>query len=106
MNVGLVFLAALVTALATGLGTAVNGVDAALERLLLVRTRAGEQLRAIESRERLIEAGEIESSGRLSDLVDADYASTIPKYQQNQTALEAAMTTYAQVARLSLFQYL
>ncbi len=93
-------------ALATGLGTAVNGVDAALERLLLVRTRAGEQLRAIESRERLIEAGEIESSGRLSDLVDADYASTIPKYQQNQTALEAAMTTYAQVARLSLFQYL
>jgi flagellar hook-associated protein 3 FlgL len=91
---------------AAGLGTALNGVDAALERLLLARTRAGEQLRAIDSRERLIESGEIELSGRISDLVDADYASTITKHQQNQTALEAAMITYAQVARSSLFQYL
>lgn len=91
---------------AAGLGTALEGVDGALERLLLARARAGEQLRAIDSRERLIESGEIALSGRMSDLVDADYASTITKYQQNQTALEAAMLTYAQVARLSLFQYL
>jgi len=91
---------------AAGLGTALNGVDAALERLLLARTRAGEQLRAIDARERLIESGEIELSARLSDLVDADYASAITKHQQNQTALEAAMITYAQVARLNLFQYL
>ncbi len=91
---------------AAGLDTALNGVDAALGRLLLARTRAGEQMRAIDSRERLIESGEIELSGRISDLVDADYASTITRHQQNQTALEAAMITYAQVARSSLFQYL
>lgn len=89
-----------------GLATAMNGVDAALERLLLARTRAGEQLRVIDSRERLIESGEIELGGRVSGLVDTDYASTVTQHQQNQTALEAAMLTYAQVARANLFQYL
>src|SRR5690606_31477113 len=76
------------------------------ERLLVTRTRAGEQLRAIDARERLLEGGEIEASGRLSGLVDVDYASAITRFQQNQTALEAAMATYSKVARLSLFDYL
>lgn len=93
-------------ALATGLATAMGGVDAALERVLLGRTRAGEQLRALESRERLIESGDIEARGRLSELVDADYAAAISRFQNNQTALEAAMATYAQVSRLSLFDHI
>lgn len=93
-------------ALGAGLGKALDGVDRALERLLATRTRAGEQLRAIDARERLLDSGEIEASGRLSDLLDVDYASAITRFQQNQTALEAAMATYAKVARLSLFDYL
>ena len=93
-------------ALGTGLGKAHDGVDGSLERLLVTRTRAGEQLRAIDARERLLEGGEIEASGRLSGLVDVDYASAITRFQQNQTALEAAMATYSKVARLSLFDYL
>ena len=93
-------------ALGAGLGKALDGVDGSLERLLVTRTRAGEQLRAIDARERLLEGGEIEASGHLSDLVDVDYASAVTRFQQNQTALEAAMTTYAKVARLSLFDYL
>lgn len=93
-------------ALGTGIARALDGVDGSLERLLVTRTRAGEQLRAIDARDRLLEGGEIEASGRLSDLVDVDYASVVTRFQQNQTALEAAMATYAKVARLSLFDYL
>jgi flagellar hook-associated protein 3 FlgL len=93
-------------AVTAGIGSALDGVDGALERVLVTRTRAGEQLRAIDARERLLESGEIEASGRLSDLVDVDYASAITRFQQNQTALEAAMATYAKVARLSLFDFL
>lgn len=93
-------------ALGAGLGKALDGVDRAIGQLLVTRTRAGEQLRAIDARERLLESGEIEASGRLSGLVDVDYASAITRFQQNQTALEAAMATYAKIARLSLFDYL
>lgn len=93
-------------AVTAGIGSALDGVDGALERVLVTRTRAGEQLRAIDARQRLLESGEIEASGRLSELVDVDYASAITRFQQNQTALEAAMATYAKVARLSLFDFL
>ncbi len=93
-------------ALSTALSGALDGVDGALERLLVTRARAGEQLRAIDARERLLENGEIEATGRLSGLVDVDYASAVTRFQHNQTALEAAMATYAKVARLSLFDYL
>ena len=81
-------------------------LDVAHDRLLLGRTRAGEQLRALESRERLLENGELDAQGRLSDLVDLDYASAISQLQGEQLALEAAMATYAKVSRLSLFDYL
>ena len=93
-------------ALTTGLQTAMEGIDSAHERLLVSRTRAGEQLRALESRERLLDSGELEANGRLSDLVDLDYAAAISQVQNNQVALEAAMATYARISRLSLFDHL
>lgn len=88
------------------LRTSMQGVDSALERLLLARTKAGEQMRAIDARERVLESGELEATGRLSALVDTDYAAALSRLQNNHTALEAAMATYAQVSRLTLFDYL
>jgi flagellar hook-associated protein 3 FlgL len=83
-----------------------NGVDAALERLALRRTDVGEQLRLVDSRERLIETGALNSQTRISELTDLDYAMAISKLSGLQTAQEAAMRTYSQVARMSLFDYL
>ncbi|MFA7666350.1 MAG: flagellar hook-associated protein FlgL [Burkholderiaceae bacterium] len=93
-------------ALVSGLATATTGIDAAHDRLLLGRTRAGEQLRALEARERLLDSGELEAQGRLSSLIDVDYAAAISQLQNDQTAFEAALTTYSRIARLSLFDYL
>lgn len=92
--------------LAAGLDSALSGVDTALERLLVQRTRVGEQLRALDARERLVESGELDATGQLSKLVDADYAAAISEFQKHQTALEAAMIAYSQIARLSLFDKL
>ncbi|MBN9430338.1 MAG: flagellar hook-associated protein FlgL [Burkholderiales bacterium] len=89
-----------------GVQTAMSGVDNAMERLLLKRTQAGEQLRALESRASLLETGELQARGQLSDLVDLDYAAAISQFQNEQTALNAAMSTYAQISRMSLFDYL
>ena len=42
----------------------------------------------------------------MSDLVDVDFAKAISDFQNNQTALSAAMKTYSQISKMSLFDYL
>lgn len=92
--------------LVPGLKQAVDGIDAGLERLSLVRTRIGEDLRTVDTHQNLIESDGAALTARLSDLVDLDYAKAISDYQGNQTALDAAMKTYSQISKMSLFQYL
>ncbi len=84
----------------------IDALDAGLERVLMARTRAGEQLRQIDAHESALASGDLDARERLSDLVDLDYAAAISSFQNNRTSLEAAMTSYAQIARLSLFDYL
>lgn len=91
---------------AAALSTATDALDAGLERVLMARTRAGEQLRTLDAHESALATGDLDARERLSDLVDLDYAAAISNFQNNRTSLEAAMTTYAQIARLSLFDYL
>ncbi|MGE0799188.1 MAG: flagellar hook-associated protein FlgL [Lautropia sp.] len=92
--------------LRTALDTALAATDASLGRVSTARTEVGEQLRALESRGRLIESGELRATGRLSEIADTDYAAAISEMQTHQLAINAAMQTYAQIARLSLFDYL
>src|SRR5690606_10875140 len=94
------------SATTTDLGNGIDALDAAHERVLMARTRAGEQLRAIDAHEVALANGDLHARERLSDLVDLDYAAAISSFQNNRTSLEAAMTTYAQIARMSLFDYL
>jgi flagellar hook-associated protein 3 FlgL len=91
--------------LGTGLANAMGAVDTTLDRVLGARTSAGEQLRAIDSRSRLMESGQLQAASRLSDITATDYASAVSDMQANQLAIEAAMRTYAQISRLSLFDY-
>jgi len=93
-------------ALGAALGGAMGAVDTTLGRVLNARTSVGEQLRVLESRGRLIESGQLQASGRLSDITATDYAAVISDMQTNQLAIDAAMRTYAQISRLSLFDYL
>ena len=93
-------------ALRTGLDIAIQSTDASLGRMLTARTEIGEQLRALDSRGRLVESGELRAASRLSDLTATDYAAAISELQTHQLAVDAAMRTYAQIARLSLFDYL
>jgi len=92
--------------LRAGLDAALGATDAGLDRLLKARTAAGEQLRIMESRTRLLESGELQAAGRLADISATDYAKVVSEMQTNQLAVDAAMRTYAQISRLSLFDYL
>jgi len=85
---------------------ALTGLDSAIDRVSTKRTEVGEHLRAIESRAKVAENSSIELSAQLSDLVDVDFAKAISDFQNNQTALSAAMRTYSQISKMSLFDYL
>lgn len=89
-----------------GVKAALDGVDNALERLMTKRTEVGEHLRAIDSRAQLAESGSIELQARLSELQDLDFAKAISEFAMNQTAQQAAMRTYSEIAKMSLFDYL
>jgi flagellar hook-associated protein 3 FlgL len=92
--------------LRAGLDAALGATDAGLDRVLQARTAAGEQLRIMESRTRLLQSGELQAASRLADISATDYAKVVSEMQTNQLAVDAAMRTYAQISRLSLFDYL
>jgi flagellar hook-associated protein 3 FlgL len=93
-------------ALRAGLDAALGATDAGLDRVLQARTAAGEQLRIMEARGRLLESGELQAASRLADISATDYAKVVSEMQTNQLAVDAAMRTYAQISRMSLFDYL
>lgn len=88
------------------LDKATSGVDSAIDTLLQHRTRAGEKLSSLESRERLLESGKLEAKTQLSSLQDLDYLKAISDFQNGQMGLNAAMQSYSSISKLTLFNYL
>ena len=98
--------AATPAALASGIAAGLSGMDLGLDALQVQRTQVGEQLRAIDMREASLAAGRLSATGYLAELTEVDLAEALSTLSTHQTALNAAMQTYAQVSRMSLFQYL
>ena len=94
------------TQLQAAIGTSVRAVDGSMEQLSQMRTRVGESLRVIDARQSLNESDSVTLKARLGDLVDTDYAAAVSEFASTQTAVQAAMQTYAQVSKMSLFSYL
>lgn len=76
------------------------------DRLLLVRGRLGELLRRADSIEGLLQDRAVAGQKALSDLTDLDMVKGISDFQTQQLGQQAALQSYAQVQRLSLFQYI
>lgn len=89
-----------------GLARAHTSVDRALDGLILMRTRVGEELRSVDDAQAAGQLQEIAVAGRRSELQDLDLAKGISQLHSSQTGLEAALKTYASIARTSLFQLL
>jgi len=93
------------TDLAATVTGVIDSVDRAAARLSTTRTIVGERLRGLDAHEAALENGSIEAQTRLSSLVDLDFARGVSALLQHQTSYEAALKSYAQIARLSLFDY-
>ena len=69
------------------------------------RSQTGAWLNRADRIDSLLSNRELAHESEKSDLEDLDMVQGISDFQNQQTGLQAAMTAYAQVQKLSLFQY-
>lgn len=82
-----------------------NELDAAHDRVLSARSQTGEWLNRADSIDTLLGDRQVDDQTERSRLEDLDLIQGISDFQNQQTGLQAAMTAYSQVQKLSLFQY-
>lgn len=93
-------------ALSTTVGNALSDVDQALENMRMVRGQAGQWLNRADSMESLFQDRDLFHEQEISDLTDLDLVKGHSELQTQQLALNAALQSYAQVQKKSLFQYM
>jgi flagellar hook-associated protein 3 FlgL len=94
------------TARTQSLGEVHQEMQTGQDRMLLVRGRLGELLLRADSIEGLLQDRSVAGQEELSNLTDLDMVQGISDFQTQQLGLQAALQSYAQVQRLSLFQYI
>jgi flagellar hook-associated protein 3 FlgL len=94
------------TNLTNGLNTASNNLSNSLNNILTVRASVGARLNELTSLNTEGSNLNIQYTTTLSGLQDVNDAQAISQYSQLQTNLTAALQTFSQVGKLSLFTYL
>ncbi len=89
---------------AQAMARAMTELDAAHDRVLLARGRAGEWLNRADTLGNLMESRGVDLQTERSRLEDMDMVKGLSEFQTRELGLEAAIRSYAQVQRLSLFQ--
>lgn len=88
------------------LGRTMTELDAGHDRVLQARSLAGAWLNRADATESLLADRAVAHKAEQSSLEDLDMVQGISDFQNQQTGLQAALQSYAQVQRLSLFQYI
>ncbi len=93
-------------AVSSAVQTALGGIDAGMERLQAARAQVGDTLNRIDAIVARLDALDLNAKTDRSNAEDLDMVAAISDFQNKQTGYDAALKTYAQVQRLSLFDYL
>lgn len=88
------------------LGRQLANLDQAMDNVGQVQATVGTRLRELESLGETASDLNLQYQTTLSDLQDLDYAEAISNFAMQQTYLEAAQKSFAQISGLSLFNYL
>ena len=94
------------TQLGNDLGTQLSNLDQGFNNVSRVHAAVGTRLRELDSLGNASSDLDIQYQGSLSELQDLDYAKAISEFTLQQTYLEAAQKSFAQISGLSLFNYL
>ncbi|NBS46966.1 MAG: flagellar hook-associated protein 3 [Betaproteobacteria bacterium] len=93
-------------ALGGAVSRATRELDTGLDRLMMGRTLAGEWLRRADTIDNLMQDRRLDVERLRADAEDIDMVRSVSELQGAQTNLDVALKTYAQIQRLSLFNYL
>ena len=74
--------------------------------LALAIGKIGSEIQSVETQIDINADTRLRLQAMLSNTEDLDYAAAITRFNQEMTRLEATQTSFAQVSRLSLFEYL
>jgi flagellar hook-associated protein 3 FlgL len=88
------------------LGGQLSNLDRAFDNVGSVKAAVGTRMGELDSLGEMSSDLGIQYKATLSDLQDLDYAKAISEFTMQQTFLEAAQKSFAQISGLSLFNYL
>ena len=94
------------TQLSNDLAAQLSNIDQAAENVSRVQSIVGTRLSEIDSLSSTAADLDVQYNATLSDLQDLDYAKAISDFTLQKTYLEAAQSSFAKIAGLSLFNYL
>ena len=89
-----------------GVAQSLAQLDAASSRLSSSRGRAGDLLNRVDSISSRQEARGVQLEADRSRAEDLDMVKAISEFKTNETVYSAALSSYAQVQKLSLFNYI
>ncbi len=92
--------------LATEVERSLLEVDTGLDRMSAARGRVGDWLNRADSLDTQFRDRELSYEGEISSLTDLDYVRGVSEFQTKQTGIQAALQSYAQIQRLSLFNFI
>jgi flagellar hook-associated protein 3 FlgL len=87
-------------------GQAINNIDIGMSRVSAIRGQAGDLLNRADRISANQDKRSIEVEGDRSRAEDLDMTKGISDFQNQQTGYQAALQSYAQVQKLSLFNFL
>jgi flagellar hook-associated protein 3 FlgL len=87
-------------------GQALNNIDIGMSRISSVRGQAGDLLTRADRISSNQEKRSIQVEGDRSRAEDMDMIKGVSDFQNQQTGYQAALQSYAQVQKLSLFNYI
>ncbi|MEO8409737.1 MAG: flagellar hook-associated protein FlgL [Propionivibrio sp.] len=94
------------TEFANQIGAQLTNLDRGFDNLTRVQANVGTRLRELDSLSNLSADLNLQYESNLVDLQGLDFAKAISDFTLQRTYLEAAQSSFAQISRLSLFNYL
>ena len=94
------------TALQQGLGRAMSELDSGMNRVQAMRSYAGDQLNRADRLDSDMKDQALTQEGARSRAEDIDMITALSDVETQKVGLQAALQSYAQMQKLSLFNYI
>lgn len=89
-----------------GMAQGLSELESLSQGIALGLARVGSDLNVVEGQRAALEETKLQLRTVLSQAEDLDYTEAVTKMQKQMLALEASQTSFAQISRLSLFEYI